>query len=217
MKSGSYNALKQLKLLEKEYPRWQAAILDMLAVETGDPFKILVSTVLSLRTKDQTTARASARLYAAASAPEKILELSIPELEKLIYPVGFYHTKARQIKQICAILLKEHGGKVPDNFETLLTFPGVGRKTANLVLALGFGRPAVCVDTHVQRISNRLGWVRTKTPEETEYALQKIFPPARWSAINKIIVAFGQTICRPLGPKCPECVLIGCPARGLKK
>ncbi|MDR1997732.1 MAG: endonuclease III [Candidatus Margulisbacteria bacterium] len=211
-------ALDQLAVLEKEYPRWQAAVLDLLAVETENPFKILISTILSLRTKDQTTAQASARLYALADTPEKILHLETKTLEKLIYPVGFYHTKARQIQRICAILLDKYNGEVPADFETLLSFPGVGRKTANLVMALGFNQPAICVDTHVHRISNRLGWVQTASPEETEYALQAVFPAARWSAINKIIVAFGQTICRPIGPRCAECVLAppGAVARGGK-
>ena len=210
-------AVKQLSLLEKEYPHWQAAVLDLLAVETGNPFKILISTILSLRTQDQTTARASVRLYAAADTPEKILRLSADRLEKLIYPVGFYRTKAKQIKQICALLLKNHKGQVPADLDTLLSFPGVGRKTANLVLALAFGQPAICVDTHVHRISNRLGWVKTSTPEETEFALQKVFPVKQWPDINKIIVAFGQTICRPIGPKCPQCVLLDCPVRILQK
>jgi endonuclease-3 len=211
------NAVKQLRRLAVEYPRWSAAVLDLLAVETGDPFKVLISTILSLRTQDQTTARASVRLYAAADTPEKILRLSTARLEKLIYPVGFYHTKAKQIKQICALLLKNHQGKVPADFDTLLTFPGVGRKTANLVLSLAFGQPAICVDTHVHRISNRLGWVKTSTPEETEFALHKIFPVEQWPDINKIIVAFGQTICRPIGPKCPQCILSDCPTRTLQK
>ena len=206
-------ALKELELLGKEYPRWQAAVLDLLAVETGSPFKILISTILSLRTQDKTTAQASARLYAAADTPEKILKLSDKQLEKLIYPVGFYHTKAKQIKKICALLLTRYKGKVPDDLDALLAMPGVGRKTANLVLALAFGRPAICVDTHVHRISNRLDWVQTKTPEETEFALQKIFPADKWSEINKIIVAFGQTICRPVGPKCRQCILSNCRSR----
>ncbi|GBR73039.1 endonuclease III [Candidatus Termititenax aidoneus] len=212
MKTGR-QAVKELELLEKEYPKWRAAVLDLLAVETESPFKILISTVLSLRTKDQTTAQASERLYAVADTPQKILKLSEKQLEKLIYPVGFYHTKAKQILQICNILLTKHHGQVPADFDTLLSFPGVGRKTANLVLALGFDIPAVCVDTHVHRISNRLGWAQTKTPEETEFALRKIFPENKWSAINKIIVAFGQTICRPIGPKCALCVLTDCAAR----
>jgi endonuclease-3 len=207
------NHLRQLELLEKEYPKWPAAVLDLLAVETGDPFKILISTVLSLRTKDQTTAQASKRLYAAADTPQKILKLNAKQLEKLIYPVGFYHTKAKQILQICNILLAKHNGQVPADFDALLSFPGVGRKTANLTLALGFDRPAVCVDTHVHRISNRLGWAQTETPEETEFALRELFPENKWSAINKIIVAFGQTICRPVGPKCENCVLTDCAAR----
>ena len=200
-------ALKELELLEKEYPKWHAAVLDLLAVETNDPFKILISTILSLRTLDKTTAQASARLYAVADTPQKILNLPEKQLAKLIYPVGFYHTKAKQIRKICRTLLSEYGGQVPADFETLLSFPGVGRKTANLVMALGFGQPSICVDTHVHRISNRLRWVKTKTPEETEFALQKVFPSDRWSAINKIIVAFGQTICRPVSPKCTDCVL----------
>ncbi|MDR2431780.1 MAG: endonuclease III [Candidatus Margulisbacteria bacterium] len=206
-------AVGELELLEKEYPKWPAAVLDLLAVETENPFKILISTILSLRTKDQTTAQASRRLYAAADTPRKILKLNKGQLEKLIYPVGFYHTKAGQILRICSILLKKYNGQVPADFDALLSFPGVGRKTANLVLALGFDQPAVCVDTHVHRISNRLDWARTKTPEETEFALRKIFPENKWSAINKILVAFGQTICRPIGPKCVNCVLTDCTVR----
>ncbi|MDR1452980.1 MAG: endonuclease III [Candidatus Margulisbacteria bacterium] len=206
-------ALKELELLEKEYPKWQAAVLDLLAVETQNPFKILISTVLSLRTKDQTTAQASKRLYAAADTPQKISKLSGRQLEKLIYPVGFYHTKAKQILQICNILLTKHNGEVPADLDALLSFPGVGRKTANLTLALGFNLPAVCVDTHVHRISNRLGWVQSRTPEETEFALRELFPKNKWSAINKIIVAFGQTICRPIGPRCVNCVLTDCAVR----
>ncbi|GBR76657.1 endonuclease III [Candidatus Termititenax persephonae] len=200
-------ALQELTWLEQEYPNWRAAVLDLLAVETGDPFKILVSTILSLRTLDQTTAQASQRLYAVADTPRKVAELSEKQLAKLIYPVGFYRTKSKQILAICRALLTEYHGQVPADFATLLSFPGVGRKTANLVMALAFGQPAICVDTHVQRISNRLQWVKTSTPEETEFALQKVFPTDKWSALNKIIVAFGQTICRPVSPKCAICVL----------
>ena len=207
------NAAAQLARLAAEYPRWPAAVLDLLAVETENPFKILISTILSLRTQDRTTAQASARLYAEADTPEKIWQLDNKRLEKLIYPVGFYHTKTKQLKKICRILLDKYNGAVPADFAALLALPGVGRKTANLVLALGFGQPAICVDTHVHRISNRLGCVKTAKPEETEFALQKIFPRASWSDINKIIVAFGQTICRPIGPKCVECVLGDCPSR----
>jgi endonuclease-3 len=173
-----------------------------------DPFKILISTILSLRTKDQTTAQASDRLFKVADTSEKILKLSEEEIEKLIYPVGFYRNKAKIIKEISKILVEKFNSKVPDDLETLLSFKGVGRKTANLVLSEGFGKPAICVDVHVHRISNRIGLVKTKSPEETEFKLMEILPKKYWKDINFVLVAFGQTICIPVKPKCKECPII---------
>lgn len=153
------------------------------------------------------TAEASRKLYAAANTPKKVLGLTVPAIAKLIYPAGFYKTKARHIKQICRILLKKHGGKVPSDMDSLLTLPGVGRKTANLVLGLGFGIKAICVDTHVHRISNRLGYVSTKTPQETETALMEKLPKRYWIVYNDLLVTYGQNVCRPIGPKCKRCAI----------
>jgi endonuclease-3 len=204
---------KALKIVEKEYPKWQTPIIDLIAIQENNPFKILISTILSLRTQDKTTAAASKRLYAVADTPEKIAELPISSITKLIYPVGFYKTKAPQIKTICQTLVKAYNSKVPNTMEELLKFKGVGRKTANLVLAVGYDIPAICVDTHVHRITNRLGYVKTKNPEETEFALRAKLPKPYWIKINTLLVAFGQTICRPIGPKCHECKIFNCPAR----
>ncbi len=171
----------------------------------NDPYLVLISCILSLRTKDKTTIEASNRLFKAASNPKKMLKLSAGKIEKLIYPVGFYRNKTRVILGISSKLIKEHRGKVPGNLDELLEFKGVGRKTANLVLGLGFATPAICVDTHVHRISNRLGWVKTKTPEETEFALQRIVPKKYWIELNTWLVAFGQNLCLPVSPYCSRC------------
>jgi endonuclease-3 len=194
--------LSVINILEKEYPKWQAAVLDLIALETGDPFKILISTILSLRTQDKTTTAASKRLYAVADTPATMAALTVSEIQKLIYPVGFYKNKAGQIKTIAEYLCTH---PMPKTREGLMAFKGVGRKTANLVLALGFGIPAICVDTHVHRITNRLGFVQTKNPEETEFALMEKVPQKDWNRLNALLVAFGQTICRPVGPKCTTC------------
>ena len=204
---------KALDILEEEYPKWQAPVLDLIAVNTHDPFRILISTIISLRTKDQVTTAASKKLYAIADTPEGIVTLSVAQIEKLIYPAGFYHNKARQIKDICQILIDHYNSQVPSTMEELLAFKGVGRKTANLVLALGFNIPAICVDTHVHRITNRLGYVQTKDPDKTEFALREKLPEKYWLRINTLLVAFGQTICNPIKPKCPQCRITGCPSR----
>lgn len=204
---------KALDILEEEYPKWQAPVLDLIAVNTHDPFRILISTIISLRTKDQVTTAASKKLYAIADTPAGIVKLPAAQIEKLIYPAGFYHTKARQIKDICQILIEHYDSQVPSTMEELLAFKGVGRKTANLVLALGFNIPAICVDTHVHRITNRLGYVQTKDPDKTEFALRKKLPEKYWLRINTLLVAFGQTICKPIGPQCAQCRLKDCPSR----
>ena len=169
------------------------------------PFQILISTIISLRTKDPVTFASSERLFSKAPDPSSVLKLDTDEIAQLIYPAGFYRRKAQNIKNIAQILLDQHEGQVPKNLDALLVLPGVGRKTANLTLGLSYGIPALCVDTHVHRIPNRMGWVTTKTPEKTEFALVKILPKEYWIEINELLVAFGQTICTPVSPKCSEC------------
>jgi endonuclease-3 len=183
-----------------------------------DPFRVLVSTVLSLRTKDKVTLEASQRLLSKAPTPDALLKLSEEEIQVLIYPVGFYRVKAKNLKLISKELLEKFGGKVPKDRELLLKLPGVGRKTANLVLNLGFNIPAICVDTHVHRISNRLGWISTRTPEQTEYALMEILPQPYWIPINEVLVAYGQRVCTPQSPLCTTCPLEKeCPKLGVAR
>jgi endonuclease-3 len=170
-----------------------------------DPYLVLVSCLLSLRTKDKTTVEASNRLFKIADTPQKMLKVPPAKLEKIIYPVGFYRTKARVISGINRRIIKDFGGRVPSKLEDLLSLKGVGRKTANLVLGLGFNIPAICVDTHVHRISNRLGWIKTKNPEQTEIELEKIIPKNYWIELNTALVTFGQNICLPVSPYCSKC------------
>lgn len=185
---------------------------------TREPFRVLVACVISLRTKDEVTAAASARLFARAATPVTLAELDEVTIAELIYPAGFYNTKAGQIREIARRLRDQHGGAVPSDREALLALPGVGRKTANLVLGLGFGIPAICVDTHVHRISNRLGMVRTKTPEQTEHALEKVLPERLWIDINDLLVTFGQNVCHPTSPRCSICPLAErCPKVGVTR
>jgi endonuclease-3 len=170
-----------------------------------NPYLVLISCLLSLRTKDKTTVEASNRLFKIADTPRKMLKIPADRLEKIIYPVGFYRTKAKTISGINHRLVKDFKGQVPSRLDDLLSFKGVGRKTANLVLGLGFGIPAICVDTPVHRISNRMGWVRTKNPEQTEMALEKIIPKGLWIELNTVLVTFGQNICLPISPYCSKC------------
>lgn len=173
--------------------------------EADDPYKLLVSCIMSLRTKDETTFPAAQRLFKLAGTPQEMLRLDPEVIEKTIYPVGFYHNKTRTIIDISQRLIDEYGGKVPDSMEELLKLKGVGRKTANLVLARGFKIPAICVDTHVHRISNRLGFVKTKDPHETEMALRDKLPAKWWFTINTVFVRHGQEVCKPIGARCFEC------------
>jgi len=173
--------------------------------QNRDPFKVLISCILSLRTQDRTTGNASEKLFTLASDAKAMSELSVKTIERAIYPVGFYRVKARRIKELSIILVKNYNSKVPDDLEELLKLKGVGRKTANLVLTKGYGKPGICVDTHVHRITNRWGFVRTKTPEETEFALREKLPRKYWFEINGLLVAFGQGICRPISPLCTRC------------
>jgi endonuclease III len=173
-----------------------------------DPFDVLISTMLSAQTRDPVTAAASARLFRAARTPRTMAKLTAKRIETLIYPVSFYRHKAKHVRETCRILVEKYGGRVPGTMEELLTLPGVGRKTANLVLILSFkSLRNICVDTHVHRISNRLGWVKTKTPEETEQALYKVTHPRWWPYINLYLVTWGQNVCRPIYPRCDACLI----------
>jgi endonuclease-3 len=181
-----------------------------------DPFTTLISCLLSLRTKDETTRSASRRLFRLARTPARMLTLPPATIERAIYPVGFYRTKARTIRSACRTLQDRYGGKVPDDLDELLTIRGVGRKTANLVVTLAFRKDGICVDTHVHRISNRWGYVKTKTPEETEMALRRQLPKRHWRIYNDLLVAFGQNLCHPTSPWCSRCPLERvCPKAGV--
>jgi endonuclease-3 len=183
-----------------------------------DPFLVLISCILSLRTKDSVSLPASQRLFKHAKTPQELLSLTPIIIEKLIYPVGFYRQKTRQILQLSAILLQKFDGKVPNTEENLLLLPGVGRKTANLVLSLGFNIPAICVDTHVHRISNRLGLINTTTTQETEKALKELLPKKYWSEYNSLMVMWGQNVCVPISPFCSKCPLFDlCERVGVKR
>ena len=166
---------------------------------------MLIACILSLRTQDTTTGPAAARLFALADTPAAMLRLTPRRIERAIYPVGFYRTKARAIRTICRDILERFRGRVPDEIDDLLTFTGVGRKTANLVVTMGYGKPGICVDTHVHRISNRLGYVRTRTPDETEQALRRQLPRRYWIGYNDLLVSFGQNVCTPISPRCSRC------------
>jgi len=205
-----------LRILRKVAPGWNAPVLTLMAAERRDPFLTLIGCILSLRTKDQATAIAAPRLFALAATPQQMLALSPEQIAQLIYPVGFYRTKARTILQISRDLLGRFDGKVPDRIDALLSLNGVGRKTANLVLSEAFGKPAICVDTHVHRISNRWGLIHTATPEKSETALRQVLPRRYWLEYNGLLVAFGQTICQPVSPWCSRCpVSHFCPRLGV--
>ncbi len=185
---------------------------------TNRPFKALVGALLSLRTKDQTTEAACRRLLARAPTPAALAALSPEEIEQLIYPVGFYRTKARYLRETCMRLITEHAGEVPNSIDALLRLPGVGRKTANFVLTAGFKEYGICVDTHVHRITNRWGYVSTRTPIETEFALRKKLPKRHWKSYNQVLVSFGQKLCLPLSPWCSKCpVARYCPRLGVNR
>jgi len=172
-----------------------------------DPWAVLVSTILSLRTKDDVTIKCSQALLSKAPTPKKLLELPEKTVAQLAYPAGFYRTKAANLKKIAALLLEHYDGKVPSDLDTLLEFPGVGRKTANLVIIEAYDKAGICVDIHVHRISNRTGWLVSRTPEETEMILRDILPKKYWKAINPLLVLYGQNICRPVSPFCSRCVI----------
>ncbi len=191
--------------LRATMPAFQRPLIDQMGVEGTTPFHILIATILSLRTKDTLTAVVAPRLFAAADTPEALLALGEERIAELIYPVGFYRNKARSIVQICRVLIERYDGAVPADLDALLALPGVGRKTANLVLTAGFGLPGICVDIHVHRICNRWGYVQTKNPDETEQALRARLPPEYWIEINGLLVTLGQNICLPVSPRCSAC------------
>ena len=208
-----------MRALAREIEGLELPAVEKISEEQADePFQILIATLLSARTQDATTHAASTRLFRRARTPRTVARLRVKEIERLIYPVSFYRNKARHVKACCEILTSRFGGRVPRTMEELVTLPGVGRKTANLVMILAFkSRENICVDTHVHRISNRLGWVRTTTPDETEQALYRATAQRWWPLINLYLVTWGQNVCRPLSPRCSECVVVReCPRIGVR-
>lgn len=193
-----------LHTLQRLVRRWEVPVVGHYR---ADPFTTLISCLLSLRTKDATTRAASQRLFRLARSPQRMLTLSRRTIERAIYPVGFYRTKAKTVHAVCRTLLERYDGQVPDELEELLTIKGVGRKTANLVVTLAFRKDGICVDTHVHRISNRWGYVKTKTPEQTEMALRRLLPRQYWQTYNDLLVTFGQNLCHPTSPWCSRCPL----------
>lgn len=205
---------KLVKILRKEVKKFNPLFVE----EHIDPFKLLISCILSSRTKDEVTKDVSKRLFLRIKNPQDLLKLSLEELKRLIYPVGFYRKKAKLLKKLGFKLINEFEGKVPKEFNELLKLPGVGRKTANLVVTRGFLKPGICVDTHVHRIINRLGYVNTKTPEQTEKALRNKLPKQYWIEFNELLVKWGQNVCKPVIPNCSECALYPfCERKGIKK
>ncbi len=196
-----------VKILKKELKDLSDPSVTLVGKRWKSPFLVLVSCILSLRTKDETTLPASERLFKLAETPEEMIKLTPRQIEKAVYPVGFYRTKARNILGICKDILEKFDGKVPDDIDTLMTMKGVGRKTANLTMTEGFGVPAICVDTHVHRINNRFGYVQTKTPDETEMVLRKKLPKRYWIEYNAQLVVWGQNVCKPISPLCSTCGL----------
>ncbi len=207
MRMKRFDIQKVWPLLKRQVKSLDVPWLEEMAKIERDPFKVLVSCILSLRTQDRTTGMASGRLFGLASTPEEIAKLSTHEIEKAIYPVGFYRVKAKRIRALSREIVSNYHSRVPDEIKELLKLKGVGRKTANLVVTLGYDKPGICVDTHVHRITNRWGFVKTKAPEETEFELRKKLPPQYWKEINGLLVAFGQGICKPISPLCSKCNL----------
>jgi endonuclease III len=205
-------------ILRQEVKKWKTPAVTIVADDSSNPFYVLVSCLLSLRTKDETTAVAFRRLNEKVREPQDILDIPVDEIAQIIYPVGFYNQKAKQLHAIAQALIEEFDGKTPDTIEELLTLKGVGRKTANLVVTRGHNKPGICVDTHVHRISNRWGYIKTKTPDQSEFALREKLPPQYWIEINDLMVAFGQNLCAPISPKCSQCKLTGfCEKNGVEK
>jgi len=207
-----------VRILRQEIRKWKTPAVTIVAGETRNPFNVLVSCILSLRTKDETTGEAYRRLRKRVRTPEELRRIPVEELAKIIYPVGFYNQKARQLHEIAESPIERFGGETPDTIEELLTLKGVGRKTANLVVTLGHNKPGICVDTHVHRITNRWGYVQTQTPDKTEMALRKKLPREYWIEFNDLLVTYGQNLCTPVSPKCSQCLLSTyCARKGVEK
>lgn len=202
MKKVNINKIYQI--LKRESVNYNSPVVDLIKVQTNDPFKVLVASILSARTTDVITTKVCERLFKVVNGSSDLNNLTTKKIERLIYPVGFYKNKARFLKELPKTLL-QFDNKVPDTIGDLLKINGVGRKVANLVVAVGFNKPAICVDTHVHRIMNRFGYIKTKNPLETEHALRKKLPLRYWKTINSLLVAHGQNICRPISPKCTIC------------
>ena len=196
-------------ILKSHFERHKTPIIDLMAVQNNSPYRILVATILSTRTKDEMTAKSSKKLFESADNFDDLEKLSEKEIAELIYPVGFYNEKAKHLKQIPKILREKFGGEIPQTIDELLELPGIGRKVANLILISVFNKPAICVDTHVHRIFNRWGCIKTKTPLETEMALRKKLPEKYWLTINGYMVSYGQDICKPVSPRCGDCEISG--------
>ena len=205
----SFDIEKVIRILRHAVRDLPDPSVTLVGKKFKSPFLVLISCLLSLRTRDETTLPACERLFARADTMQGMLKVPVSELQKLIYPVGFYKTKALRIHEICSDLIDRFNGQVPDDLELLLTLKGVGRKTANLVLTEGFGKPGICVDTHVHRISNRLGYIKTKDPESTEFALREKLPHQYWIEYNALLVTWGQNVCKPISPICSSCPVEG--------
>ena len=215
--SREFNIVEGLKKLKKAVRKFRTPSVTVIA-KKNDPFAVLVSCIISLRTRDEVTELASARLFTLAKLPAELLELSNAKIEKAIYPAAFYRNKTKSLKELCKVLVKEYSGKVPDKLEELLKLKGVGRKTANLTLILGHNKPGICVDIHVHRISNRWGYVKTKSPNETEMVLREILPKRFWKGYNDLLVSFGQNLCKPVSPFCSSCPIEDqCPKIGVNR
>ena len=207
-----------VRILKKALKKGETPVVSAMAENSPDPYAILISTLLSLRTKDEVTAVAAEKLLRLAATPAEMLKIPEEKIARTIYPAGFYRNKAKTVLTASKDLIERFGSKVPDNIDDLLSIKGVGRKTANLVVTLGYGKEGICVDTHVHRISNRLGYVRTKTPDETEMALRAKLPRKYWIDINTLMVFFGRTTCKPVSPLCSVCPLAGyCDRAGVTK
>jgi endonuclease III len=199
------NITAMFTILKKEFKKHRVPVVDLIEMQTNDPFKVLVTTILSARTKDETTTQASKRLFSRVKKLSDLKKIPLSKIEKLIFPVGFYRTKAMHLKKLPGAIKTLFSGSIPDSVDDLVRLPGVGRKTANLVVAVAFHKPAVCVDVHVHRICNRLGYVKTKNPFETEMKLREILPVGLWMMFNSYLVSFGQHLCFPVNPRCDIC------------
>ncbi len=196
---------KVMDILREEFPKWNSPIVSLIAQKTGDPFRVLVCSLISTRTRDETTANVCKKLFERVKSVDDLYSIEYEELCKLLYPIGFYKNKAKFLKDVAKELKEKYNSKVPNNLDDLLRLKGVGRKVANLVLSEGYKIPAICVDTHVHRITNRWCLVKTKNPKETEFKLMEILPKEYWTDLNRLLVAFGQVICKPIKPMCIVC------------